>query len=703
MRLLERYFPWLLFVPAVVPLVFWQGMMYPLVTLKTVLLRGSIILALAGGVYLVGQNVPFYYGRLKHPSTWIPGLLLVLAYGASLAGIDFAHSFWSTFERGDGLLTLTACVASFYLLLLSAESGWLERLFRIVAWVGTVSAGYLMVQWVVATYGLSLPFIVPASGRLGGAMGNAAFLASYLGMSFFATRAVAHTSPRPQALFWNAASILQIGAIVLTSTRGSIVALGIVGIVFLGYLALAGRGTTRKTSLMALGGIALVVLLFVLFRGALSQSPIEPIRRLASISSSDVTVASRLFLSEHLAVAALEHPFLGYGAEHIAIPVNAVYDPSVLTEEWFDRSHNAYVDYAVQYGVAGPLLYLALIFSLLMTGWRLFKQKHSHGAAILGLTGVYALQNLFVFDTASTLWLLLATAAVARVTLVPHGDKTRLALPSIVGSVGALLLVGTLWWVVVVPLRTNARIFESYQYEIVDLPRSLSAAESAHRLGVYGDLDLGYNLYFIYTENQISRLTGSDLTQAYQMAVKFLSENFDRYPYDTRTAVYLAQVIDAAPEHVTPDNDLLQRALGRALEQSPKRPQPWYILVNQALTHANAAPAGSPERTTGYGVATQIIRQYLSLVPTLSMPHYVLAELLSASGDTEGAAREAELGRQYYRENLETALRATKYYEAHLDLPHAKFFLQEVLRIDPTNERAQADLKQILEYEKSNL
>ena len=57
----------------------------------------------------------------------------------------------------------------------------------------------------------------------------------------------------------------------------------------------------------------------------------------------------------------------------------------------------------------------------------------------------------------------------------------------------------------------------------------------------------------MYTSNQIPRLTGQSRVDAYQTALSILTKNFARYPYDARTALYLAHILSLAPDEVTAD------------------------------------------------------------------------------------------------------------------------------------------------------
>src|SRR3989344_4333646 len=200
---LARTFPYLLIAPAVLPLVYVSGLVYPYVTPKTFLLQGIGIIALAVLAYLALSGRPFYYERLRNWFTWIPIALLTVAYVTSYFGIDFYRSFWGLFDRGDGLLTLTVITTFFYLILISADRQLLERLIKTVATV----------------VGAEGSFVPPVSGRIGSSFGNAAFLAGYLGMAFFVILFALRDATGTWRRIFMAAAILSLFAIFFAATR----------------------------------------------------------------------------------------------------------------------------------------------------------------------------------------------------------------------------------------------------------------------------------------------------------------------------------------------------------------------------------------------------------------------------------------------------------------------------------------------------
>ena len=398
-------------------------------------------------------------------------------------------------------------------------------------------------------------------------------------------------------------------------------------------------------------------------------------------------------------------PLLGVGAEHIDVLFNRFYDPTQISEQWFDRSHNAFLDYAAQYGIGGLLLYLALIAAFFSVAARLARRgEKKYAALVMLLAGTYAVQNFFIFDTISSFWLLLALLAAFLARSFQDVQKSALSLPAWTRSVSwlfALMLLVLIVPVSVYPALAAYDLAHAYEYQLTDVQKEISYLSHGIALGTYGDMEYGYESYDMYTSNQAAMLEGQERVDAYQSALSILTANFNAYPYDARTALYLAHVLSLAPQGVTVDNNLLSAALERAIRLSPKRSQPWYILVNLSLSQANAYPAGSSLRAAGYAAAQDLLNRYIALVPDLSEPHFVLAQLLFASGDTAGASAEAAKGKLFYQSDVETARRAASYYENALDLPDAAFFLADIVRLDSSDTAAASDLANIQSYEQS--
>lgn len=683
----ESVLAWILLSPVVLPVIIWDGLIYPYLVPKTLLFYVLSFIAVGAFALLATHGRAFFWSRLSKWEAWIPAALTALAYGTSLVGIDFYRSFWSLFVRGDGLLMLTCATASFYLILISADRAFFERFIRAVAVVGSLVAVYGIGEWLVG------------GGRIGGLLGNAAFFAGYLGVAAFATLAAATTLRGSYRSAAYTGAALQVLAITLSATRGTMLALVLAGIAYLAYLAMRGEGALRTRSAWVLGALIVCGGLFIAFRSELAKFPFEPVARIASIGTHDPDVASRLFIWQNMVTEIGKSPWTGVGAEHIDALFNRFYDPTQISEQWFDRSHNAFLDYAAQYGIGGLVLYLALILACFSAALRLARRGEERVAGLFALLALtYAAQNFFVFDTVSSFWLLLALLAVFLSVSLADDAREVLPLSPMMRYASwpfALVLLLLLIPVSVQPALAASGLIEAYKYQLVDVPKEVSYFSHGFSLGTYADIEYGYEAYDMYV-TQSTGLKGPARVAAYQAALAVLKQDFERYPYDARIALYLAHVLSLAPTGVSVDQNLLGSALERTIRLSPKRYQPWYILTNLALEGANANPVGSTARAAGYAAAHDLLSRYIALVPALSEPYFVLAQLERASGNMQAAAEDAAKGKQYYTSDLETAKRGAGYYEDVNDWKGAQFFLQEIVAMSPADTASRYDLAKVM-------
>lgn len=682
---------YLLILPAFLPLLYVDGLLYPYVTPKTILLRAFGVLLVAAVAYLALSGKEMYFARLREKVTWIPGVLLAIAYVTSLFGSDFYHSFWSIFDRGDGLLTLTVIIAYFYTVLLTADEVFFKRFVKVVAWTGSLVGLYATLQWLQGTTGMNIPVIAEPKGRYGGTLGNAAFLAAYLGISFFVTLIAApqYRGRWLKALYAGVA--LQILGILASATRGTLLALVCAGGVASLYLAWRGSGALRTYARLSLISLLVLVGIFIAFRSQLQNIPIEPVQRIASISLADGTVSSRVFVWRNMLDQAMDRPLLGVGAEHVDILFNRFYDPAGIAEQWFDRAHNVYLDYLVQFGIFGLVAYFALIGAFLARAWMLMRVDVRTGGLLVLLIATYAIQNFFVFDTAMSLWLFVVLFASV-IALSSVVKKSALVMrKSYVPEVAGLAITALIIPILILPLAANLALAQGYRYHIADVHRAVDSMRWGLSLGTYADLEYGYQAYAMYTDRQVNLLKGENRIVAYAYVRDLLAANYARYPYDARTATYYAHILDMVPPEIEIDERLLADVVGHAQELSPGRMQPWYILANISLRKGDAFPPG-PERNTLYREGIAVLETYAQTVPEYSEPRFVIATLFQSMGDAASAARWAEEALPLYQRDLAVARRAARYYVTVEDWPNAVRFLRDVVDLAPEDFDAQYDL-----------
>lgn len=680
---------WALLAPAFIPLVYLDLFFYPLVAPKAFFFRIVITLALLAFTYLAYKGNSLYLGRLKSWWAYIPLALLLVAYGTSAVGVDFYHSFWSVFDRSAGLIALTYMVAYFYLLILTISKEFIWKFFTLVGGVASVVGLYAIVQWLGSVSGISIPGIIDTQGRIGATIGNAAFLAGYLGLTFFITLIVAQRSVR-RADWWRAAAFIQLVAIVLTATRGTILALIAVFGMALVYTAATGQGKIKNYALVAITAGLIVLAAFFGFRSQLQNIPFEPVQRIAKISADDATTASRLFVWENALSYGLAKPLTGYGAEHIDYVFDQFYNAQDIIEQWFDRSHNVYLDYFLQYGIVGLVLFLFFIAGLFRFAYRMRKEDSFVGNMLLLLMGTYVLQSMFVFDTINTLIILIPLFAMSfamEEQKTTHGGVVWGA-----GALSVLSIVG-IYFSVFLPAYANIQLGQSYTYHVVNAEKYATAFSEGFSKNTFANLEFGYQAYAMYTDRQQHVFSGAEKGVVYKVAYDALLANTVRYPYDARTFVYFGHVLEARPEGAPHNAKENLDVLHRAIELSPNRAQPYYMLANFYIAQGNAT-SGSLQKEF-YQNAISAVETYRDRAPIIAEPHIVLAELYRVTGDAEQSEVSFAEGMRLYDGEVQDARRIAGRLLAQNKIAEAQPYLETVYEQNPDDYIAIFDLAKV--------
>lgn len=214
------------------------------------------------------------------------------------------------------------------------------------------------------------------------------------------------------------------------------------------------------------------------------------------------------------------------------------------------------------------------------------------------------------------------------------------------------------------PLRANSALAQGYVYHVSDVRRSVASMEKGLALDTYADLGYGYQTYEMYVSEQDMRLEGEMRRIAYMFALSALAANYDRYPYDARTAMYYAHMLDLSPPEIPRNEALLREVVEHTIELSPLRSQAWYLLANISLRQGDRAPRGSLERAQHYEEGIVTLKEYAARVPHMADPRYVIATLYIDIGKGDQAAEWAAEGLAMYKPDEHTARRAARYYIA---------------------------------------
>ena len=404
---------------------FGINMFFPYITGKNFTFRILVEILLALYVLLAIRE-PKYRPR-SSLIMWAFGLFVLWMAAATFFSVDPIKSFWSNFERMDGYITLLHMFALFIVAgaVLTAEKWW-EKFFQV-----SIAASILMGLYAVCQ-AFNIFGLTPSSQsgtRADTTFGNATYLAVYMLFNFFITLFLALRERKNKGSWWlyGPALALQFAALYFTETRGAM--LGLIGGLVLAalYVALFSRDPkwrqVKKWSLWGIGAVVVVVALFIALRNTSFVQNSDTLQRFASISLTDRTTISRFTIWGEAWQGFKEKPVFGWGQENFNFVFNKFYNPSMFDQEqWFDRAHNEFVDWAVAGGLPAFALYLSL-FAL--AAWVLFKSdlEVPEQAVFVGLLAGYAFNNLTVFDNlGSYLYFFLILAFVHGLSRKrPHG------------------------------------------------------------------------------------------------------------------------------------------------------------------------------------------------------------------------------------------------------------------------------------------
>jgi len=327
---------------------------------------------------------------------------------SAIFGENPSKSFWSNFERMEGVITYFHLFAYFVVAstVLTVRNLWRPYL-NIHLGAGVIMAIYGVLQWAGDVT------IVQDGIRVNGTLGNAAYLGTYALFNifiagFFIVRgSFTTTGERVRVTTYGAIILLQTFVLYHTATRGALLGL-IVGVglaTFLIAIFEREKKVVRKGAVGVLVAVVIFVAGFMAMRNTemVKQSPV--LSRFAAISLDEKTTKSRFMVWNMAYQGFKERPFLGWGMENFNYVFNKYYDPKMYDQEqWFDRAHNVFFDWLIAGGLPALLAYLSLFTCAVYCIWRRADELSVTEKSVLtGLLTGYFFQNLFVFDNITSL------------------------------------------------------------------------------------------------------------------------------------------------------------------------------------------------------------------------------------------------------------------------------------------------------------
>ena len=560
-----------LFLVPLTPLIVASSFFFPFITGKAFFFRILVEIAVVAWAVLALLDKEY------RPRFSIIGAAVIAfvawMFIADASALNASKAFWSNFERMEGWVLLVHLLGFFVVAgaVLRTEKKW-RAWFLASLGVSVIISGYALLQ-----LNGSLA-IHQGSTRIDASLGNSAYLAVYLLFNVFIALWLALTETRVW-LTWSlvALSVLEGVLLFFTETRGAILG-------FAGALALAAILTVftggKHARRYAMGALVFIVIiagsLYLARNSSLVQNN-HVLQRVASISLADGQTRFTIWSMAWEGVK--DRPLTGYGQEGFNYIFNTYYDPSLHAQEpWFDRAHNAFIDWLAAGGLPAFLLYVSLFISAVVMLWKSSALSRPERIALTAVLAGYAVHNLFVFDNLySYIYffaiLSLIDSQVARPhkrleeapTLEAEAGMTY-ALP--IAAVAAIVLI----WTVNVPgMRVASTLITALTPAVAGIGANIAVFEDLVAHPSFAAQEIREQLVsFASSVAQSPSATNEEKQRAVALAVVEMQRQVMAYPLDAREHLQLSYAYRVAGDGVSALEEI--RA---ASKLSPKKESMW--------------------------------------------------------------------------------------------------------------------------------
>ncbi len=624
-----------LFIVPFIPLYVSRALFFPFITGKAFAFRMIVEVIFALWIALA----IFYKEFRPRKSLLLYALLafIIIVMLAGVFGVNPSRSFWSNFERMEGILAHLHLFAFFLVAahVFNKKEWFVYFNFFVVAGFGQNIVALLQKVGVIAS---------PQGGiRTDGTIGNATYVAAYsifvLGISLLFLLRSKITAAR---VWYGFMALFTLLTIYFTATRGAILAL-FLGVVASGVLyVFLQRGTTprdKKYRKVVIGMLAVVILLTSLVKVFDNSSFVkgnETLSRIASISFAEGKTRFRIW---NMAFQGFkERPLLGWGPDNYNAVFGKYYDPGLYAQEpWFDRAHQIFLDWMISAGVLGLLAYIGIFIASLVLLWRWYrsipqtdgeKQLWLKTAILISvLFFVYFVQNIFVFDQFATYMSFFSILAYIHAVTTEHREEKREAKTMDRASdpfrwtgvaIAAIALFVVIYFINWKPIMANTNLLNALKAGNLS---SFDYHQEALTLGPLGRTEIREQLsQFTIAVLASSEVDAPTKKTIFDRTISELKKGEEEAPLDPRAALFTGIVYTEAGFF-----DEAIAAFERALALSPRKQQIFFQIGDVYI------------RKNDYPSAKKVLEEAFALEPRFAQARLSLVAAYILNGDQERA------------------------------------------------------------------
>lgn len=624
------------------PLIFSGSLFFPYIVGKAFFMRLMIILSAISftGLMLIDKNSRPKMSVMLYA---LGGFMIVLGL-AALNSINPTKSVWSNFERMEGLVTMLYMAGLFVIA---------SSTLRYKEWPWVMNAS-IIISIIVGIQALSTA--TTAADRISGFLGNSTYLGVYALIHIFfgllgaamifrgnREKELLETGEHKAGHVLNMTNYTHIIAYIFvavfnafilfkTGTRGAFV--GLVAGLILSSIYLTWK-EKNKIIKFAAAGFLTAIFVSVSLLGIFKNSDIvknsNQLNRFAGLITFDLKSVlekqgeARVMVWGMAYEGFKERPLLGWGQDNFGYVFAKYYNPGMYAQEqWFDRSHNVFMDWLIAGGILALTGYLSL-FAIAL--YFIFSKKSKftviEKSIWLGALAAYFIHNVFVFDNLSSyvLFFLILAYINDRYTHdrnekvedknLSEDDKNKIILISIIS---VLVLSFIAYQTILKPYTQNKTLIGILQtsQNVNELNKIDKNFKNALNLGPTGNAEvfeqLSNYLPKILSHQSISTTTKQNLLVLFEETVK---ENDTKISNDARYNFFVSNTYKGLGA-----NDKAIMYMDKAYELSPNKQSFAYakallLLNNNNLTEVisilKKAYFDAPQNLSAFGYYTGML------------------------------------------------------------------------------------------------
>lgn len=558
------------FIPFIVPGSFF----FPFITGK-----GFTFRILTEVLFALFVILAFVDREYRPKLSWITKSVIaftVVVYLADLFGENSYKSLWSNYERMEGFV-LIFHMALYYIL----ASSFLKTSSRWVKYFNATVGASILVCFYAFLQLVGKININQGSERVDATFGNATYLAIYLVFNIFITiyLFLSHSKEKWQKWTYGLVVLVQLVILYFTATRGAI--LGLIGGLILAGLIIAfkERENTliRKISYGILGSLAVIILIFFSIKNTDFVRNSHVLSRFSTLSFSEIKTQGRYFVWPMAFKGIAERPILGWGQENFNFVFNKYYDPRMYAQEqWFDRTHNVFLDWLIAGGILGFMAYISLYIAIIYYIWRKRSVFNlSEKAVFTGMMAAYIFHNIFVFDNLISYILFFSILAyVHSISEEKTHEKSRFYEKNfnsdtvfyVIMPTVFVLTVGMVYYVNIPAMAANTTLIRALSPQ-GDMLNNLELFKQAYDYESFGDSEITEQLVQSAVSVYGSQTMPANTKQKfYELAKSKIEKKVLETPNDARYLMFAGSFYNRTGQY----NEAI-KYLNKAVEVSPKK------------------------------------------------------------------------------------------------------------------------------------